>query len=216
MFLTYYSLIPDTKQSWKLAPHRNQKLPQLPNPAGVAAPTKEQKEKPEERREFKWPVPVLFWLQRKQRPRKSMMTMFLCLDLPVRNKDPEFKSRKDQMAKSTSMNTCIITTTTKKIPKTRKRYWKAYIFNGIESMTNFSLHFQVTNSHDGPARNQISRGDKSREKPTPEANEVVPSRGSKTRGRQLGEEETVNEERLPANTRFPPRLKKVYKIRKIK
>lgn len=31
------------------------------------------------------------------------------------------------------------------------------------------------------------------------------TRGSKTRGRQLGEEETVNEERLPANTRFPPR-----------
>ncbi|KAJ8917504.1 hypothetical protein NQ315_005553 [Exocentrus adspersus] len=63
---------------------------------------------------------------------------------------------------------------------------------------------KVTNSHDGPARNQITRSEKSREK-TPEANEVVPSRGSKTRGRQLSEEETVSEERLPVNTRFPPR-----------
>lgn len=61
----------------------------------------------------------------------------------------------------------------------------------------------MSNSHDGPARNQISRGEKTREKP--EANEVLPSRGSKTRGRQLGEDEKINEERLPANTRFPPR-----------
>ncbi|KAF7265158.1 hypothetical protein GWI33_021399 [Rhynchophorus ferrugineus] len=62
----------------------------------------------------------------------------------------------------------------------------------------------VTNAHDGPAKNTISRNDKSRGKPTPEANEVVPSRG-KTRSRQLGEEDPVQEERLPANTRFPPR-----------
>lgn len=61
----------------------------------------------------------------------------------------------------------------------------------------------MSNSHDGPARNQISRSEKTREKP--EANEVLPSRGSKTRGRQLGEDEKINEERLPANTRFPPR-----------
>lgn len=63
---------------------------------------------------------------------------------------------------------------------------------------------KVSNSHDGPARNQISRGEKTRKEKT-EANEVLPSRGSKTRGRQLGEDEKVNEERLPANTRFPPR-----------
>jgi len=60
---------------------------------------------------------------------------------------------------------------------------------------------QITNAHDGPARNTISRTDKTREKATPEVNEVVPSRG-KTRSRQLGEEDTVQEERLPANTRF--------------
>lgn len=65
------------------------------------------------------------------------------------------------------------------------------------------------NSHDGPARNQVTQtAAKSRttEKTTsaaPEANEVVPLK-PRTRGRQLGEEE-VNEERLPANTRFPPR-----------
>ncbi|XP_030761371.1 flocculation protein FLO11 isoform X2 [Sitophilus oryzae] len=63
---------------------------------------------------------------------------------------------------------------------------------------------KITNAHDGPAKNTISRSDKNREKPTPEANEVVPSRG-KARGRQLGEDEPVQEERLPANTRFPPR-----------
>lgn len=61
----------------------------------------------------------------------------------------------------------------------------------------------MSNSHDGPARNQIGRGDKIKEKP--EANEVLPSRGSKSRGRQLGEDDKINEERLPANTRFPPR-----------
>lgn len=62
---------------------------------------------------------------------------------------------------------------------------------------------KVSNSHDGPARNHIRGGDKNREKP--EANEVLPSRGSKTRGRQLGEDEKISEDRLPANTRFPPR-----------
>ncbi|KAH0816417.1 hypothetical protein GEV33_006374 [Tenebrio molitor] len=69
---------------------------------------------------------------------------------------------------------------------------------------------KVTNSHDGPARNQISksstkgRGNVERTSAAPEANEVVPSSKGRTRGRQLGEEE-VGEERLPANTRFPPR-----------
>ena len=69
---------------------------------------------------------------------------------------------------------------------------------------------KVTNGHDGPARNQISkgssknRGSVERTSATPEANEVVPSSRGKTRGRQLGEEE-VGEDRLPANTRFPPR-----------
>lgn len=60
---------------------------------------------------------------------------------------------------------------------------------------------QITNAHDGPARNTISRTDKTREKATPEVNEVLPSRG-KTRSRQLGEEDAVQEERLPSNTRF--------------
>ncbi|XP_048520395.1 uncharacterized protein DDB_G0290587-like, partial [Dendroctonus ponderosae] len=63
---------------------------------------------------------------------------------------------------------------------------------------------KVTNGHDGPARNSISRNNKSREKATPEVNEVLPSR-SKPRGRQLDEEDSVQEERLPTNTRFPPR-----------
>lgn len=56
----------------------------------------------------------------------------------------------------------------------------------------------VSNSHDGPAKSEKKNAE-------PEANEVLPSSRTKTRGRQLGEEETVNEERLPANTRFPPR-----------
>uniref|UniRef100_A0AAR5PMV1 DUF4758 domain-containing protein n=1 Tax=Dendroctonus ponderosae TaxID=77166 RepID=A0AAR5PMV1_DENPD len=58
---------------------------------------------------------------------------------------------------------------------------------------------KVTNGHDGPARNSISRNNKSREKATPEVNEVLPSR-SKPRGRQL-DEDSVQEERLPTNTR---------------
>lgn len=64
---------------------------------------------------------------------------------------------------------------------------------------------QTSNSHDGPARNQITAEKKDKKAAAPEANEVVPSASSKrTRGRQLGEED-VQEERLPANTRFPPR-----------
>lgn len=60
------------------------------------------------------------------------------------------------------------------------------------------------NSHDGPARDKnASKGDKTKNQ-TPDANEVIPSnrgRGS-SRGRQLDED---SDERLPANTRFPPR-----------
>ncbi|XP_008193535.2 mucin-5AC isoform X1 [Tribolium castaneum] len=64
---------------------------------------------------------------------------------------------------------------------------------------------KVTNAHDGPAKAaNKSRGAVERTSAAPEANEVVPSSRGKTRGRQLGEEE-VSEERLPANTRFPPR-----------
>ncbi|XP_044267750.1 mucin-17-like isoform X2 [Tribolium madens] len=64
---------------------------------------------------------------------------------------------------------------------------------------------KVTNAHDGPAKtSNKSRGTVERTSAAPEANEVVPSSRGKTRGRQLGEEE-VSEERLPANTRFPPR-----------
>ncbi|XP_065162781.1 mucin-5AC [Atheta coriaria] len=73
-----------------------------------------------------------------------------------------------------------------------------------------------TNAHDGPARNEVtpqntpsrggSRGEtKAAVTPEPASNEVLPtSRGSRTRGRQL-EDEDVADERLPANTRFPPR-----------
>lgn len=73
----------------------------------------------------------------------------------------------------------------------------------------------VSNSHDGPAKNQITQpAGKDAEKPRqatpapePAANEVVPApRGAgRNRGRQLDVEDTVGEERLPANTRFPPR-----------
>lgn len=77
---------------------------------------------------------------------------------------------------------------------------------------------QVSNAHDGPAKNQIAKdnkevetpirqADKTTAAPEPAANEIVPAlRGSgRNRGRQLDVEETVGEERLPANTRFPPR-----------
>lgn len=61
------------------------------------------------------------------------------------------------------------------------------------------------NSHDGPAREKsdTTKSDKSKTQ-APDANEVIPSnrgRGN-SRGRQLDEED---DERLPANTRFPPR-----------
>lgn len=67
-----------------------------------------------------------------------------------------------------------------------------------------------TNAHDGPARNQVSSAEKPKtgEKSTPEpaSNEVVPlQRGARGRGRQLDGEDQIGEERLPANTRFPPR-----------
>lgn len=49
--------------------------------------------------------------------------------------------------------------------------------------------------------------------PEPAANEVVPStRGTRQRGRQLTHEATedkVAEERLPQNTRFPPRSRNI-------
>lgn len=56
---------------------------------------------------------------------------------------------------------------------------------------------KVTNSHDGPVRGKST--------PEPTANEVVPSRTSHAKGRQLDTEDPVGDERLPANTRFPPR-----------
>lgn len=64
-----------------------------------------------------------------------------------------------------------------------------------------------TSSHDGSSRNEINtnRGRHSEKaKPIAEANEVVPSRG-KSRDRQIPAEDTIDEERLPVNTRFPPR-----------
>lgn len=60
------------------------------------------------------------------------------------------------------------------------------------------------NSHDGPAREKTTaRGDKAKSQ-TADANEIIPSNRSRggSRGRQLDED---SEERLPANTRFPPR-----------
>lgn len=56
---------------------------------------------------------------------------------------------------------------------------------------------KVSNSHDGPARGKST--------PEPTANEIVPARSTHARGRQLDVEDPVGEERLPANTRFPPR-----------
>lgn len=56
---------------------------------------------------------------------------------------------------------------------------------------------KVSNSHDGPVRGKST--------PEPTANEIVPARATHARGRQLDVEDTVGEERLPANTRFPPR-----------
>lgn len=75
-----------------------------------------------------------------------------------------------------------------------------------------------TNAHDGPAkttpaptsrrgsstgRNKYSSIERT-STVEPASNEVIPSRTS-TRGRQIAEGEEVSEERLPANTRFPPR-----------
>ena len=45
----------------------------------------------------------------------------------------------------------------------------------------------------------------------PATNEVIPNRNG-NRGRQLGEGEDVSEERLPTNTRFPPRSLLVISI----
>lgn len=56
---------------------------------------------------------------------------------------------------------------------------------------------KTSNSHDGPVRGKST--------PEPTANEVVPARTTHARGRQLDVEDPVGEERLPANTRFPPR-----------
>lgn len=72
---------------------------------------------------------------------------------------------------------------------------------------------KVTNSHDGPARSPAKAASKNREviertSATPEANEILPVSKNRNKGRQLGEE-VVNEERLPANTRFPPRSRNI-------
>ncbi|GJQ81519.1 hypothetical protein Trydic_g4881 [Trypoxylus dichotomus] len=65
---------------------------------------------------------------------------------------------------------------------------------------------KLATSHDNSARNEISsnRGRYSEKtKSVPEVNEVVPSRTG-TRDRQILSEDTIDEERLPVNTRFPP------------
>lgn len=65
---------------------------------------------------------------------------------------------------------------------------------------------KVTNAHDGPARNEVANK-KADVGPEPTTNEVLPNSGraGRNRGRQLDTEDPVQEERLPANTRFPPR-----------
>lgn len=72
----------------------------------------------------------------------------------------------------------------------------------------------MTNAHDGPARSSTTRTRSSTTAhPEAAANEVVPSgRGTRQRGRQLTHEvpeEKVAEERLPQNTRFPPRSRNI-------
>lgn len=75
----------------------------------------------------------------------------------------------------------------------------------------------VTNSYDIPSRTTAAprragnAGNRSKYSTVersstvePSNNEVIPNR-SGNRGRQLVETEDVSEERLPANTRFPPR-----------
>jgi len=75
----------------------------------------------------------------------------------------------------------------------------------------------VTNSYDIPSRTTSvprrgsNTSNRSKYNPVersstvePSNNEVIPNR-SGNRGRQLVETEDVSEERLPANTRFPPR-----------
>ncbi|XP_044742341.1 flocculation protein FLO11 [Chrysoperla carnea] len=87
---------------------------------------------------------------------------------------------------------------------------------------------KITNAHDGPARNSIapstSRGNSNKNRyqtidrsnsnspnlnAEPASNEVVPTTSksqSKSRGRQVpSDEDVISEERLPPNTRFPPR-----------
>lgn len=54
-----------------------------------------------------------------------------------------------------------------------------------------------------PNRNKYSTAERS-STVEPSNNEVIPNRNG-NRGRQLVETEDVSEERLPANTRFPPR-----------
>lgn len=73
----------------------------------------------------------------------------------------------------------------------------------------------VTNSYDVPSRTTSApkRGSNRNKYNTversstvePASNEVIPNRNSNNRGRQLVEAEDVSEERLPTNTRFPPR-----------
>ncbi|XP_017761230.1 PREDICTED: flocculation protein FLO11-like [Eufriesea mexicana] len=76
----------------------------------------------------------------------------------------------------------------------------------------------VTNSYDVPSRTTSAprRGGSSSNRNKyssversstvePASNEVIPNRNGNNRGRQLVEAEDVSEERLPTNTRFPPR-----------
>lgn len=73
----------------------------------------------------------------------------------------------------------------------------------------------VTNSYDVPSRTTSApkRGSNRNKYNTversstvePASNEVIPNRNGNNRGRQLVEAEDVSEERLPTNTRFPPR-----------
>lgn len=84
--------------------------------------------------------------------------------------------------------------------------------SGTEVTNNYDVNSRTTSS---PRRaGQQSGGNNNRSKYSavdrgsstvePASNEVIPNRNG-NRGRQLVETDDVSEERLPANTRFPPR-----------
>lgn len=85
----------------------------------------------------------------------------------------------------------------KKGPNGQEYEYEYVYYYYDEDVDDKPVQQKTTNSHDGPLRGKST--------PEPTANEIVPSRSTHARGRQLDTEDPVGEERLPANTRFPPR-----------